>query len=353
MNSIPKLMSGIYLNGYGDFDQLELRKDIPVPFPRPNEVLIKVGAAGINNTDINTRVGWYAETVESKKKKSWSGSQFIFPRIQGADICGKIVAIGDKVDRTRLGERVLIEPCIRNFNGEELEQPTYFGSEHDGGFAEYTSVDSQHAYTINSDLSDAELASFPCSYSTAENMLTRSKVAKKEVVLITGASGGVGSAAIQLAKARGAYVIAITSPSKKEKIVTLGADKVITRPDPLLTALNENSVDVVIDLVCGKQFPDLIKCLKPFGRYVVSGAIAGPIVPLDVRMLYLKDLQFYGCTLLDQDVFSNLIKLIEKGRIQPLVAKTFPLEKMIDAQKMFLQKNFVGKIVLTHHEQLE
>lgn len=221
------------------------------------------------------------------------------------------------------------------------------GSECDGGFAQYTMVASRHAYRVNSPLSDSELASFPCSYSTAENLLTRSQVSAMDRVLVTGASGGVGSAVVQLAKARGAEVIAITSGSKMSGILDLGASTAISRNDDLLTVLGHNSVNVVVDLVAGSQWPVLLDVLQPGGRYATAGAIAGPHVSLDVRTLYLKDLTFFGCTQLEPSVFSHLIQSIETGQIRPLVASTFPLEQIARAQEMFLAKKFMGKIVLT------
>lgn len=214
MTNIPKTMKGIELTGYGDIDMQQYSCDVAVPTPKNNEVLIKMSAAGVNNTDINTRIGWYSKGDENDLNSSWSGNQLNFPRIQGADVCGTIVSVGEGISEERIGERVLIEPCLKEAGGQTLPSPWYFGTECDGGFAEYTVVASKHAYDINSTLSDIELASFPCSYSTAENMMVRSQVTSKDKVLITGASGGVGSAAIQLAKARGAYVIAVTSPSE-------------------------------------------------------------------------------------------------------------------------------------------
>lgn len=346
MSEIPIKMRGVYLNGHGDFDMLELRNDIPVPKPGPNEVLIKVGAAAVNNTDINTRKAWYSKENGDSNDASWSGNPMKFPRIQGADVCGHIISIGKHVSTQRLNERVLIEPSIREVNGEILTQPWYFGSECNGGFAEYTVVSSIHAYAIKSDLSDVELASFPCSYSTAENMLTKAKVSAGERVLITGASGGVGSAAIQLAKARGAIVIGITSPAKAEKVLNIGADEVLMRSDSVVRKLGENSIDVVIDLVGGKQWPELLDVLKPFGRYAVAGAIGDPHVKLDIRTLYLKDLSLFGCTVLEEGVFSNLIKHIENRNISPLVSATYPIKDIVKAQQAFLEKEHIGKIVL-------
>lgn len=136
---------------------------------------------------------------------------------------------------------------------KKIDPPWYFGSECDGGFAEYTVTAARHAHVIKSNLSNVELASFPCSYSTAENLLTRVGVSTGEIVLVTGASGGVGTAVIQLAKARGARVFAITSPTKTEKLKNLGADRTFARSDNLITELGKNSVDVVIDLVADRE----------------------------------------------------------------------------------------------------
>ncbi|GAB7224047.1 alcohol dehydrogenase family protein [Vibrio owensii] len=347
MTTLPTTMKGVLLTGHGGPEMLEYRQDIPVPTPKENEVLIRVSAAGVNNTDINTRIGWYSKGDNDSEDASWSGNALVLPRIQGADVCGEIVAVGSMVDESRIGERVLIEPCLSDVNGETINPPWYFGSECDGGFAEYTVVSAKHAYQLKTELTDVELASFPCSYSTAENMLTRSRIAKGDRVLISGASGGVGSAAIQLAKARGATVIAITSPSKNEQVLELGADEVVPRNTNLVEALGNNSVDVVIDLVAGDQWPQFLEVLRPKGRYAVSGAIGGAMVELDVRTLYLKDLSFFGCTVLEPEVFGNLVHHIEQGNIKPLVAQTFPLEDINQAQAAFQEKGHVGKMVLT------
>ncbi|WP_372622221.1 alcohol dehydrogenase family protein [Alteromonas stellipolaris] len=344
---IPKIMKGVLLTGHGGPEVLQYRDDIAVPLPSPNEVLIRVHAAGVNNTDINTRIAWYSKNDGGDTDASWSGNALVFPRIQGADVCGVIVAVGENVSAARIGERVLIEPCIREANGEALESPWYNGSECDGGFAQYTVIAAKHAYAVNSALSDIELASFPCSYSTAENMLTRANVTAHDRVLISGASGGVGSAAIQLAKARGAQVIAITSPSKNQQLLDLGADQVILRDADLVGTLGENSIDVVIDLVAGPQWPQFLQVLTTGGRYAVSGAIGGALVELDIRTLYLKDLSFFGCTVLEPNVFQNLVHCIEQGKITPIVAQTFALEAIAQAQDVFLKKKHVGKIVLT------
>ncbi len=338
-------MNAVLMNGHGDFDRLEYTKNATKPEPKENEVLIEVKAAGVNNTDINTRIGWYSKS-DDLEDASWDGNNLQFPRIQGADVCGFIIAVGKNISQLRLGERVLIEPCLQKENAKQLDTPWYFGSECDGGFAQYTVVSHEHAYKIDSSYTDIELASFPCSYSTAENMLTRTNVTKDDTVLISGASGGVGSASIQLARARGAKVIAITSPAKFDEIKSLGASQVISRDSDIVEVLGQNSVNVVIDLVAGESWGKFLEVLKPKGRYAVAGAIGGPIVELDVRTLYLKDLSFFGCTVLEPEVFTNLIRRIENYEIKPLVAKTYPLESIVEAQKEFLLKKHIGKIVL-------
>jgi len=235
---------------------------------------------------------------------------------------------------------------LQKANGRDLDTPWYFGSECDGGFSQFTKVADRHAHAITSDLSDVELASFPCSYSTAENMLTRADVKSGDTVLVTGASGGVGSAALQLARARGATVIAITAPDKAELLRDLGATSTLNRNDDYVAELGEHSVDVVIDLVAGPKWPTLLDVLRPGGRYAVAGAIGGAEVTLDVRSLYLKDLSFFGCTVLEPEVFSNLVKRIESGDIKPLVAETYALSDIAKAQESFTTKKHVGKIVL-------
>lgn len=217
-----------------------------------------------------------------------------------------------------------------------------FGSECNGGFAEYTIAAADDAVKVNSELSDVELASFPCAFSTAEGMIQRSCL-NAEKVLITGASGGVGSAAIQLAMRRGAHVTALTSAAKAADLRALGADETIDRDAPLPAA----AFDVVLDLVGGPRWPDLIDSLRDRGRYVTSGAIAGPIVELDLRTLYLRDLTLIGSTYQPTTVFTDLVRYIEKGEIRPLLAATYPLEQLRAAQEKFLAKSHIGKIGIT------
>ncbi len=357
--SIPETMTGVLLTGHGGFNKLELRRDLPVPEPDADEVLIRVKAAGVNNTDINTRIGWYSRAVGSDTGSGgaqgidgidaadagWSGAM-TFPRIQGADACGEIVAVGTVVDKTRIGERVLVAAIQPRHPPRNAVDVITFGSECDGAFAQYTKARADQTFKVDCALSDAELASFPCAYSTAENMLHRAGCAENERVLVTGASGGVGSAVVQLARQRGAHVAAVTSREKEAQVRALGADTILDRDADPGSELGGESVDLVVDLVAGQNLPNLVACLKRGGRYTVAGAIAGPRVTLDVRDLYLKDLTFFGATAQSASVFKNLVGYIERGEIKPLVAATYPLDKIAEAQQAFLDKKFVGKIVL-------
>lgn len=353
MSKIPKFMTGVYLTGHGGLDKLIYKEDIPVPTPKSGEVLIEVKGAGINNTDINTRLGWYSKKITSETNAvgiksdngSWNGVPLHFPRIQGGDICGYIIKVGEGVNHSRVGERILVRSMQNSPASENPMAMQTIGSEFDGGFAQFCIAKSNESFPINCDWSDIELASIPISYSTAEGMLCRANI-QKEKILITGASGGVGSAAIQLAKLRGATIIAQCSPDKASALKELGAEQTINRNDNLIQALGENSIDAVIDLVGGKSWPHLLEVLKPGGRYVASGAIAGPIVDLDLRNLYLKDLTIYGSTVNDPYVFENVIRYIEEGQIKPLVSQSFPLQDIKKAQNVFMEKKFIGKLVL-------
>ena len=356
--SIPDKMTAVLLTGHGGFEKLEYRNDVPVPAPKAGEVLIKVGAAGINNTDINTRIAWYSKSVTTDTNAggeggfseaqdedgSWSGIPLVFPRIQGADCCGVIVAVGEGVAESRIGERVMVR-TIQIPDPSEAYKCITWGSECDGGFAQFSIAKSSDALKVNSNLTDIELASFPCAYSTAEGMLQRASLGA-ETVLITGASGGVGSAAVQLAKIRGATVIGICSKSKQADVLALGADQVIDRNQDILDVIEKDSIDLVVDLVAGPDWPRLLDALKTGGRYVTAGAIAGPVVELDVRTLYLKDLTFYGCTYQPHGIFEDLVGYIEKGQLQPVVSKSYPLNEIVQAQEDFISKQHTGKLVL-------
>lgn len=348
MSSLPSTMSGWILTAHGGPECLAWRDDLPVPQAGDGEVVIKVAASSVNNTDINTRIGWYSKTVTgatdavtdtSADDASWSGTPLSLPRIQGADVCVHIVAVGAGVDAARMGERVIVRTMqSTGAKGAPFVTMT-FGSEYDGGFAEFTKTFANDALKVDSDLSDIELAALPCAFSTAEGMLQRASVGA-ERVLITGASGGVGAAAVQLAKMRGAEVWGITQNAKASAVSALGADQTPARDAPL----PDTHFDVVLDLVGSPAWPRLLDALKLGGRYVTSGAIAGPLVELDLRTLYLKDLTLLGSTYQPDRVFEDLVGYVEAGNLRPSIAATYPLRDLHAAQEAFSAKAHVGKI---------
>ena len=363
---LPTHMQAMLTLGHGGYEQLAWRT-LPLPVLQDGEVLLQVLAAGINNTDINTRVGWYGA--------GWQGAT-AFPLIQGADCCGRVVAwaigglgglggaglctssgpLPSSSARTPLdgigqplaiGQRVLVRSCMRVAGFDSLAT-RWLGTDCDGAFAQYLKAPASEIFAIHSDCdwSDAELASLPCAWGTAENMLHRAGVGKGEQVWVNGASGGVGSAAVQLALRRGAQVTALTSGSKRAEVEKLGAHTVLCREDSNSTWAQQPPADVVVDNVGGAGFADLLQCLRRGGRYVTSGAIAGAEVALDLRTLYLRDIRLIGCTAWDEAVFPNLIGYIQRHEIRPVVAACYPLHDMAQAQQDFLAKRHTGKLVL-------
>jgi NADPH:quinone reductase-like Zn-dependent oxidoreductase len=302
-----------------------------------------VSACGVNNTDLNTRTGWYGQP------SGWTGG-LSFPRIQGASICGRITEVGDAVDVNLIGRRVLVDPWIRGSQGPDWrDQLAYVGSEIDGGFAEYCAVPVANAVPVESAFSDVELATFPCAWSTAQHMLTRVDLTAGQRIAVPGASGNVGGALVQLAKHRGAHVTAIAGSAKTSRVHALGADVVLARetPDVPSAACDGGLFDVVADVVGGPDVSGWWRSLRRGGRYVCCGAIAGPEVELDLRTLYLNDLELIGATAYQREVFTSLVAIIEGGAVQPQVAATYPLERIREAQEAFAAKEHVGSIVIT------
>jgi len=352
-------MQAIVTTGCGGYERLVLR-EVPVPVAGPGEVLLRVLAAGMNHTDVNTRLGWYdagvalAGTGEpaapgvdgavSGAAQGWSGA-IPFPLIQGADCCARVLAVGPGVSDSLVGRRVLVRPCMRRHGFDSLET-VWMGSDFDGAFAQFVKVPAAEVFAVQCGWSDVELATIPCAYGTAENMLQRARLVAGEHVLVTGASGGVGSAVVQLARRRGARVTAVVARPKMARLRALGAEHVLARDEDVVAAVGQAAVDLVVDNVAGPGFGPLLKVLRTGGRYVSSGAVAGPVVALDMRDFYLKDLTLIGCTAWDASVFPDLVGYVERGEIEPLVAGVFPLEQIAQAQRVFLQKTHVGNFVL-------
>jgi NADPH:quinone reductase-like Zn-dependent oxidoreductase len=341
-------MRAALLTATGGPGALEVRADVPDPQPGAGEVLIRVSACGVNNTDLNTRRGWYGAD-------GWNGGLHL-PLIQGADVCGRVVAVGTRRDQPLVGRRVLVDPWIRRGTGSAWRDHTaYLGTDVDGGFAELCVVPRENVFPVESGFSDVELATFACSWSAAENMLERAGLRPDERIVVTGASGGVGSALVQLAKVRGAWVTAITSEAAVAHVSALGADLVLSRDGggvPDRAAHAAGPFDVVADVVGGPDMPGWMHTLRRGGRYTCAGATAGPLVDLDLRVLYLRDLELIGATACPPDLFPRLVGLIEDGLVrQPRLAGSYPLERIHEAQEAFETTRTVGSVVVTLEEQ--
>ncbi|MEB3370538.1 alcohol dehydrogenase family protein [Saccharopolyspora mangrovi] len=358
-------MRAVVLTGHGGLDKLVSTDELATPTPQAGEVLVRVGACGLNNTEVNTRTGWYDSVVESSVSEelgvhgrddgaasSWNQASVHFPRIQGAAVVGRIAAVGHGADRARIGERVLVDPSVRDEDLPPRAQLVeYLGSERDGGFAEYVAVPSINAHVVDSPLSDAELATFPCSYDTAEEMLERAGLSKGETIAITGAAGGVGTALIQLALARGAHVIAIAGAAKESRLRELGAHDFVPRDSGVLREeveelVGERGVDVVADVVGGAMFDTVLKMLRRGGRYTTAGAIGGPTTKIDLRDLIYKDLEMYGITNPTALTFTRLVEIVQTGLVTPLLEEAFPLSELRTAQERLLKRTHVGKYVI-------
>jgi alcohol dehydrogenase len=348
---VPRTMKAVLLTGHGGPEKLRLETAWPVPDIAADEVLVKVGACGVNNTDIWVREGAYGSADDPDEIASFGDSPLRFPLIQGADIAGSIVATGADVEASRTGERVMVDFGIYAGTGDDVPSHDYIGSGRPGGFAEYVAVPAENAHAVETSLTDAELATFCCAYVTGEHMLRRARVAAGERVLITGASGGVGSGVIQLCRARGAVPYAVVGAGKEAAVKGIGAEDTVTRDrgeliDAVAAMMGGAAVDVVVDTVSGPMLPDLLEILKSQGRYATCGAMGGAMVTIDMRRVYLKNLEIHGATQGTRRDFAAVRDYALSGAIKPLLAGTYGLADIGRAQADFGKKTFVGKLVV-------
>ncbi|MBP5857805.1 zinc-binding dehydrogenase [Marivibrio halodurans] len=379
MTDLPSTMKAMVLTGHGGPEKLEYRTDVPVPAPAPGEVLIEVSACGMNNTDLKVREAAYAVDFDPNSGAEEEGAaasiaaadgttSLTFPRIQGADTVGRIVAVGDGVAAARMGERVLVDFSLyhgRDAEGRpamDLWNVDYIGHGRDGGYAEYVAVPAENAHAIGREIEDAALATFGCSTLTAEHMLARVDVRAGQYVLVTGASGGVGSAAVQLVRARGALPIAVTSRSKEEALLALGAEACVARQDfedadgrfdgrrfvdvVAEAAGGSYRVDAVVDQVGGTMFHSLLRCLKPDGHYITAGTIAGYTPRINLHTVYMAFLNIHGSSQGQPRDFARIVGHIEAGRIAPVLGGAFPLSRLHEAQEAFRRKSHIGNLVI-------
>jgi NADPH:quinone reductase-like Zn-dependent oxidoreductase len=347
---VATMMAAVLL-AHGGPDTLELRDGVLVPRPAAGQVRVEVAAAAVNNTDLWTREGAYGTPDDRDAVVGWKGVPIVFPRIQGGDAVGRVVELGDGAPYALLGRRVLVDPIIYGQGDDPDERPIegVLGSEEDGAFAEYVCVAADRVHDVTgSPLSDEQLACLPIAYGTATGMLERAGLRAGERVLVTGASGGVGIALVQLAAARGVHVVAVTNSRTVDAVQRAGASHVIVRDGaPLQDQLaGAGPFDVIADVVGGPSFGALLGSLGTGGRLVTCGAVAGPVVEIDLRVLYLQRRALIGSTMHTPSQFRRLVEDARAGHLAPPVACTYPLAEIHRAQEEFVSGGHVGKLVL-------
>ncbi|MGB9373050.1 MAG: zinc-binding dehydrogenase [Jiangellales bacterium] len=344
-------MRAAVMERHGGPEALVVRDDVDEPSPGAGQVLVGVRAAGVNNTDIWTREGAYGSPADPDAVAGWLGAPVDTPRIQGADIAGVVQQVGPVVDEGWVGRRVLVDPAFYADASPDADVIALLGSERDGGFAEAVVVDAAQVHDVSgSPLTDAQLACLPIAYGTAAGMLARGRAADGECVVVTGASGGVGVALVQLAAAAGLRVVALSTRDKAERLIELGADAVVDRHSSTLTddlaAAAPNGIDLVADVVGGETFSIWPGVVSRRGRIVVAGAIAGPVVTLDLRPLYLQQRQIIGSTMHTRRDFGALVERARRGEVSPPVAARFGLEQIHAAQQAMRRGSSLGKVVI-------
>lgn len=366
---IPRLMKAMVLEGHGGIDKLRYR-DVPVPSPGAGQVLVQVTATAKNNTDRKAREGLYPTKKGEMTSFQMGGKPTLtFPRIQGADVVGRVVAVGEGVSEARIGERGLLDFNLYADRRTDINlTPDYYGHGADGGYAEYVAVPSDQFYHVpNSDLADAELAALGmCSYQTAYHMLTSANVQAGERVLVTGASGGVGTALVQLCRIIGAIPYALSQQEKAKSLLKLGAEAVLDRTDMnrfvdrLKAETGGKPLDTVMDLVGGAMTDHFIDAMifdmnarSTYPRLSIAGASGGNISEILWTRIYLYQVQIFGVSHGTREEAGQLVSWIRRGDLKPVLHGAFRLSDLHRAEEYFVNRgsDYLGKIVIVPDAQ--
>jgi len=338
-------MRAALFDGFGGPEVLRIEQ-VPRPEPGPGEVLVQVRAAAMNHLDLWVRRGLPVQTT--------------MPHIGGSDVAGVVAERGPDVAGVSVGERVIVNPslwcgrCEWCLRGEQPLCVDYkiLGEHTDGGFAEFVAVPARNLFPIPDDFGFAEAAAVPLGFSTAwRGLITRGRLRPGEDVLITGASGGVATAAVQIAHLAGARVFALTTADNAERVRRLGADFVYDRESgDWSRALRQDSgkrgVDLILDSVGQALWPQLLRALVRGGRLVTYGATTGPDATTDVRVVFWKQLELLGTTMATPQEFETVMRLVFRRRLQPIVDVELPLAQARAAHERLESGHQFGKVVL-------
>ncbi len=333
-------MSALLLRKHGGLDELAVVNDHPVPAATEGHVVIRVRASSFNYHDVFTVRGM-------------PGIKVPLPVVIGLDMAGEITEAGPGVTGWKAGDRVLVNPLNK--------QKGLMGEMLDGGMAEYCLVAADQLVRMPDGVGFEEAASLPVAYGTAHRMLiTHNTVKKGDRVLILGASGGVGTGCVILAKHLGAEVIACTSSSEKmQKLRELGADEVINVKDVDFSKWAvekygkpqrrsyDGGVDVVINFTGGDTWHPSLRCLKRGGKLLVCGATAGYDPKEDLRYVWSFELQIIGSNSFYDEDLNALMALIAAGKLKPMIDKVLPLEQAAEGLRLIQDREVIGKVIVT------
>jgi len=338
-NALPATMKALVLDAHGDLDQLQVVTGKPVPRAAPDGVVIRVRASSFNYHDVFTVRGM-------------PGIKVPLPVVIGLDMAGEVVELGAQAEGWKVGDRVLVNPLNRDkgLMGEML----------DGGMAEYCAVSAAQLIALPDAVSFDDACALPVAYGTAHRMLvTHNTVKAGDRVLILGASGGVGTASLLLAKQLGAEVIACAgSDEKLEQLKALGADHVVNyrTTDFSKWAVStygkpqrrtyEGGVDVVVNFTGGDTWVPSLKCLKRGGTLLVCGATAGHDPKEDLRYIWSFELKVIGSNSFYDDNLRALLAQIERGELKPAIDRTVPLEGAAEGLRLIRDREVLGKVVV-------
>lgn len=334
-------MRAAVIETHGGPDVIRYVRDFPDPEAGSGEVVVEVGATSMNYHDVFTRNGM-------------PGIKVPMPMIMGIDIAGTVRSLGSGVTGCKAGDRVLIDPMIRTVRGGLI------GEMRHGGLAELCCVPAEQLLPLPDDVSFEAAAALPVAYGTAHRMMvTQGRIKPKERVLILGASGGVGTCCVQLAKAHGAEVIACASTDEKlEKLKALGADHVINYTTSDFTKVvwemfgkptrrtYDGGVDVVVNYTGGDTWVKSLRSLKRGGRMLTCGATAGFDPAEDIRYIWTFELIIQGSNGWTRDDLKTLIELIQAGKIDPTIDSVLPLDRVNEAFALIEDRRIFGKVIV-------